>query len=153
MLTPSALPAGMSFSKKPRSSRSVRLSASSCRIRAITRSSAARSAVSREPSALVASSCARVSSRSRDTSSRSRTSSSRERESSPAMLLPNSKAHRAMAAHRPKNTASTIQRRGQGMALRIATRGALTVSLRRSSLSRMRQPSSKKRSPNAKNRQ
>lgn len=132
MATPSVLAAGSSFSKNPRSSRRPRFSASSWRTCAATPSRAARSAVSRLSAAWATVRCSRFSSRNWTTSARSRASSSRAPASSPAMLLPNSNAHSAMAAQNPNTTASMIQRSGQGSALRTATRGAEIVRRRRS---------------------
>jgi hypothetical protein len=53
------------------------------------------------------------------------------------MLLPNSKAHSAIAPQKPSTIAATAQRSGQGKALRTAMRGALIVSRRRRSLKRI----------------
>src|SRR5215208_7678456 len=78
-------------------------------------------------------------------SSRRRSSSSLVPVSRPAMLLPNSNAHRPMAAQNPRTTAAATHRSGQGMALRTAIRGALIVRRRRSSRKRIAQQYSQKK--------
>jgi hypothetical protein len=137
MTTPSVAAVGSSFSKNPRLSRNSLFSASSRLICVTSCSCAAFSEVSRLPAVLATDWARSRSSRSRPTSCRNRVRSSRAPASRPAMPLPNSNAHRAMAAQNPNTMAATAHRRGQGKALRTATRGALMVSRRRRSLKRM----------------
>ncbi len=71
------------------------------------------------------------------------------------MSLPNSNAHTANAAEKPNNNAHSTQRRGQGMALRTDTRGALTVSLlrnRRKRIPTFQSASKRNQAPESKNR-
>ena len=53
------------------------------------------------------------------------------------MSLPNSNAHRPIAAENPNTSAITAQRNGQGRWRVTITRGALTDSRRRNSFQRM----------------
>ena len=139
--------AGISFSKKPRSSRSARFSASSARTWVTRRSCAARSTVMALPDVLRRDWMRSRSSRNFATSSRRSATSSFSPVSTPAICLPRSKAHKAMAPQKPSTIAAPAHCSGHGMALRTFILGALIVSRRLSSLKRMDEDAAERACP------